>query len=90
MEQAAARLRIERDRASVRTQVRGVVVVTVTCMVGLLAFDRQLLAAYDGVAGQLALAAIGTCFLGGFALLARMSRPHRLEGFVLAMDEAAP
>ncbi|MBW3575882.1 MAG: winged helix DNA-binding domain-containing protein, partial [Actinobacteria bacterium] len=85
-EQAALRMRIDKDRASVRTQVRGVVLVTVVCMVGLAVSDRGLLDAYDTAEGQVVLAVIGSCFLAGFALLARLARPQRLEGFVLAED----
>jgi tight adherence protein B len=87
-EQAALRMRIDKDRASVRTQVRGVVAVTVASIVGLTVFDRGLLAAYDSAEGQVVLAVIGTCFLAGFALLARLARPPHLEGFVLAEGEA--
>ena len=86
-EQAALRMRIDRDRASTRTQVRGVVIVTVACIVGLMVFDRGLLAAYSTAEGQVVLALIGACFLGGFALLARMGRAPRLEGFTLALAE---
>ena len=83
-EQAALRLRVDKDRAPVRTQVRGVVVVTLACMALLVVTDRGLLAAYDTAEGQVVLAVIGSCFLAGFALLARLARPERLEGFVLA------
>ena len=83
-EQAQLRMRIDKDRASVRTQVRGVVVVTLACMVGLMAFDRDLLAAYDSAQGQVVLAVIGAWFLAAFALLARMGRTPRLESFTLA------
>ena len=85
-EQAALRMRVDKDRASVRTQVRGVVLVTVACMVGLTISDRGLLDAYDTAEGQVVLAVIGCCFLGAFALLARLARPQRLEGFVLAEE----
>jgi tight adherence protein B len=85
-EQAALRMRIDTDRASVRTQVRGVVLVTVLSMVGLTVSDRGLLDAYNSAEGQVVLAFIGSCFLGGFALLARLARPPRLEGFVLAEE----
>ncbi len=87
-EQAALRMRIDKDRASVRTQVKGVVLVTVVSLVGLTLSDRGLLDAYDSAEGQVVLAVIGSCFLAGFALLARLARPQRLEGFVLA--EEAP
>ncbi len=87
-EQAALRMRIDKDRASVRTQVKGVVLVTVVSLAGLTLSDRGLLDAYDSAEGQVVLAVIGSCFLAGFALLARLARPQRLEGFVLA--EEAP
>ena len=83
-ERVRMRMRIERDRASIRTQVRGVVLVTLICMGGMAAFNRGLLAAYDSATGQLALAVIGSCFLAGFALLARLARPQTSESFVLA------
>jgi hypothetical protein len=85
-EQAGLRMRIDKDRASVRTQVRGVVLVTLCSIVGLTVSDRGLLDAYDSAEGQVVLAVIGVCFLGGFALLARLARPQRLEGFVLAEE----
>jgi tight adherence protein B len=87
-EQAALRMRIDKDRASVRTQVRGVVAVTLACIVGLTVSDRGLLAAYDSAEGQVVLAVIGACFLTGFALLARLARPPHLAGFTLAAPEA--
>ena len=83
-ERVRMRMRIEKDRASVRTQVKGVVLVTLACMGGMAAFNRGMLAAYDTAAGQMALALIGAGFLGGFALLARLARPQRTETFVLA------
>jgi tight adherence protein B len=86
-EQAALRMRIDKDRASTRTQVRGVVIVTVVCVIGLMVFDKGLLAAYNSAGGQVALAGIGACFLGGFAMLARIGRAQRVEGFTLAAVE---
>lgn len=83
-EQAALRMRIDKDRANVRTQVRGVVIFTVVMMAGLTVWSPGLLAAYDSAEGQLVLAGVGAAFLGGFAMLARISRPQRLEGFTLA------
>ena len=84
-ERVRMRMRIERDRASIRTQVRGVVLVTLICMGGMAAFNRGLLAAYDSATGQLVLALIGASFLAGFALLARLARPQSTETFVLAV-----
>ncbi len=86
-EQAALRMRIDKDRAQVRTQVRGVVLVSVVSVVGLMVFNRDLLTAYETADGQLVLAVLGGCFLAAFALLARLGRPHRLDGFVLAEAE---
>ncbi len=86
-EQAALRMRIDKDRANTRTQVRGVVIAVVACVVGLMVFEKGLLAAYDNAEGQVVLAGIGACFLGGFAMLARMGRSERLEGFTLAAVE---
>lgn len=89
-EQAALRMRIDKDRAGTRTQVRGVVIAVVACAVGLMVFEKGLLGAYDSAGGQVVLAGIGACFLAGFALLARMARPEHLEGFTLAAVEERP
>lgn len=86
-EQAALRMRIDKDRASTRTQVRGVVLATIGMILFLTVFNKGLLAAYNSAEGQLVLAGIGTAFLAGFSLLARMSRPQRVEGFTLAAAE---
>ncbi len=86
-EQAALRMRIDKDRASTRTQVRGVVLATIGMVLFLMVFNKGLLAAYNSAEGQLVLAGIGTAFLAGFSLLARMSRPQRVEGFTLAVAE---
>jgi hypothetical protein len=86
-EQAALRMRIDKDRASTRTQVRGVVLATIGMILFLMVFNKGLLAAYNSAEGQLVLAGIGTAFLAGFSLLARMSRPQRVEGFTLAAAE---
>jgi len=83
-ERVRMRMRIERDRASIRTQARGVVLVTLVCMGGMVAFNRGLLTAYDSAAGQVVLAVIGASFLAGFGLLARLARPQATESFVLA------
>ena len=89
-EQAALRMRIDKDRSSTRTQVRGVVIATIAMILGLMVFNKGLLAAYDSADGQLVLAAIGAMFLAGFALLARISRPQRMEGFTLAAAQDQP
>jgi hypothetical protein len=86
-EQAAMRCRVEADRRPVRTQARLIMVTTLVCVLGLFAFDRPLVAAYDSPAGQGVLALVGGCFLGAFALLARMGRLERPAGFVLAEVE---
>ncbi len=89
-EQAKLRMRIDTERAGVLTQVRGVVLVTVACLFALAVFDDGLLAAYDSADGQVVLAVLGSCFLGGFALLARLTRPPRLEAFTLAGGDTRP
>lgn len=86
-ERVRMRIRIERDRSGIRTQVRGVVLVTLICMGGMAAFNRGLLAAYDSATGQLVLAVIGASFLTGFALLTRLARPQPVESFVLAVPK---
>lgn len=89
-EQASMRMRIDKDRAGTRTQVRGVVIVTVICVIGMMLFNQGLMAAYDTAEGQVVLAGIGACFLGGFAMLARIGRTQRIEGFTLAAAQDQP
>lgn len=83
-DQAAMRRRMDKEHAPIRTQARWVGVITVVCVVAVFVFDRGILAAYDSAAGQLVLGVIGACFLGVFAMLARMSRVPGPERFVAA------
>lgn len=76
------RLVVEADagRAKFRTSARLIVGTTAVITLGLYLLDRGYLASYDSVQGQLVLAVIGTIYLAGFWLLARLGRvenPHR-------------
>jgi Flp pilus assembly protein TadB len=70
---ASMRLRIDAGRARTRTSVR-IIIATTTAFAGLLVtFNRDYLAAYDTVAGQLVLAVVGGLFATGFLGLARIT-----------------
>lgn len=75
------RLRVEAGRARMRTTVRIVSGTTVVFAGMLVLFNRSFLSPYDSATGQLMLAVVGACFLGGFIWLAQMARsvaPARL------------
>jgi hypothetical protein len=73
-EHVAIRLRVEADRAGIRTSIRMVVAVTAALAAGLAVFDRPFLRPYDTLTGQLVLVVLGAGFTAAFVLLARMSR----------------
>lgn len=72
--QVAMRLRVEAGRARTRTGVRVIVGTTSLFAVGLVVLNRDYLAAYDTVEGQVVLAAVVALFALGFGWLDRMSR----------------
>ena len=88
-EQASMRLRIEAGRARSRTSVRIIVGTTVAFAVLLVLLNREYLAAYDSLTGQLVLLVIGAMFAAGFLYLAKIAavdEPTRL----LAGDAHTP
>lgn len=80
-EQAAMNNRIHIARARTRTTVRMIIGLTLSLGAALALLDRNFLAPYASVFGQLALFVIGALFAGGFAWLGRLSHlpePPRL------------
>lgn len=70
----AMRRRIAASRARVRTAARIVIAVTISLIVGLLAFSRVFLAPYGTAAGQFMLILIGACFGAAFWWLDKIAR----------------
>jgi len=85
-EQASMRMRIEAGRASTRTSVRVIVITTLSFAVGLMLLDRDYLAPYDSVSGQVMLLLVGCLFAAAFAWLARMARPGEPERFLTGLS----
>ncbi|MCF2531160.1 type II secretion system F family protein [Yinghuangia soli] len=85
--QVAARLKIDAERARVRTSVRVVIAVTLSMAVGLVLLNRPYLEPFDSAGGQVALALVGSLFAAAFAWMARIAR-LRGNVRVLAADRA--
>jgi len=67
------RERVEVGRARIRTSARIVVVTTVLTIVVLWVFAREILAAYDSLAGQLWMCVVAAVFVAGGAVLRHFS-----------------
>ncbi len=70
---AVMRLRVAAARAQTRSSVRTVVAVTVFMAGGLIVLNREFLAPYNTVTGQLVLLTVGLMFAGSFLLIHRLS-----------------
>ena len=73
-EQAAMRLRIERDRARVRTVARSATAAVLAWLVVLYAISGRFFAPYDSAGGQVVLGVIGAAFAAGLWGLSRLDR----------------
>ncbi|WP_210718495.1 type II secretion system F family protein [Amycolatopsis acididurans] len=81
-EQASMRMRVEAGRARTRTSVRVIVGTTLSFAVAVVLLNRGYLAAYDSLAGQLVLLAIGVLFGLGFTWLARIAAVREPDRFL--------
>lgn len=81
-DEAAMRLRIDATRARLRTTVAVTGAATVATALGLLAFDRSYLDAYDTAMGQAVLALVAGCWAASLWWLARMGRFVAPERFL--------
>ncbi len=82
--QATMRMRVEAGRSRTRTSVRVIVGTTATFAAAVVVLNRDYLAAFDGITGQLVLLMIGGLFAAGFAWLARIARIAEPERFLSA------
>jgi len=74
-DEVALRLRIETSRASIRSAVRTVLVVSVAFAVGLAVVARTYLAPFGSVQGQLILLIVGLLYGVGLTLMVSLARP---------------
>lgn len=80
-EDADMRLRVDANRARIRTSVRVIAAVTIAMVMALILFNRGYLQPFDSAGGQVVLAVVFAGFGGGLAWLNTMSRyqtPDRL------------
>lgn len=75
-EDVAMRQRVDASRAGVRSGVRTIVLFSVSFVVLLLIFASSYLAPYGSVTGQMMLALVGMCYVGGLGLMLRLVRPR--------------
>lgn len=68
------RLRVEAERARIRSDLQIIVLTVVGFMAVLLFVDRAYYAPYDSPTGQLVLAAVSAVFVTAFLLLLRLAR----------------
>ncbi|WP_432519460.1 type II secretion system F family protein [Kineococcus sp. SYSU DK006] len=89
-EELDVRRRIEAGRRSIRRSVR-IVLLLVLGVMGLLAvFNRDYVAPYSSVPGQLALLVVAGLFLLGLTWLRRLARVETHERFLAAAQRSAP
>jgi tight adherence protein B len=80
-DQAAMRMRVAAGRAAVRTNTRVIVCVTLGLAVVLMVFNREYMAPYDSITGQLILLTVGAMFALGFwwlTIIGRIAEPARV------------
>jgi Flp pilus assembly protein TadB len=89
-EQASMRQRIDASRARSRASVRMIVGTTCVFAAALILFNRDYLAAYDTLTGQLVLLGVGTAFAVGFAGLARLAAVDQPARFLAVESGRTP
>jgi Flp pilus assembly protein TadB len=89
-EELDMRRRIEASRKSIRRSVRIVLVIVLGMMGGLSVFNRQYVAPFDSLLGQLMLVIIAALFALGLLWLRSLSAPSKTERFLVFDDPAAP
>ncbi|MGW9205676.1 type II secretion system F family protein [Embleya sp. NPDC055664] len=80
-EQVVMRLKVDAERARVRTSVRVVMGVSLAMAAGLVLLNRGYLQPFDSAVGQFTLAIVGSLFgiaFGWMARIARLAKPRRL------------
>jgi Flp pilus assembly protein TadB len=88
-EEAAMRMRVEAERARIRSDLQIIVVTVIGFITVLLLADRAYYSPYDSPLGQLVLAGIAGIFAGAFALLLRLARGTRSQRLLPAVAEGS-
>ncbi len=83
-EELDMRRRIEASRKSIRRSVRIVLFIVLGVMGLLTAFNRQYVAPYDTLGGQLALLVVALLFLGGLLWLRNLATPAKVDRFLVS------
>jgi len=89
-EELDMRRRIEASRKSIRRSVRIVLVIVLGMMGGLSVFNRQYVAPFDSLLGQLVLVIIAALFALGLLWLRSLSAPSKTERFLVFDDPVVP
>jgi Flp pilus assembly protein TadB len=89
-EELDMRRRIEASRKSIRRSVRIVLVIVLGMMGGLSVFNRQYVAPFDSLLGQLILVIIAALFALGLLWLRSLSAPSKTERFLVIDDPVVP
>ncbi|MGI8753567.1 MAG: type II secretion system F family protein [Acidimicrobiales bacterium] len=85
---ADMRLRVDANRARIRTSVRVIAAVTIAMVTALVLFNASYLQPFNSAGGQLVLAAVFAGFAGGLAWLNVMSRYQAPDRFLAPREEA--
>ncbi|MFD0882980.1 type II secretion system F family protein [Streptosporangium algeriense] len=84
--QATMRLRVASARAQTRSSVRTIVIATVTMVGGLMLFNRDFLAPYEHIEGQIVLLGTGIVFAVSFLMLHRLSQVGEPPRILTTLD----
>ncbi|MDQ6782948.1 MAG: type II secretion system protein [Actinomycetota bacterium] len=79
---ADMRLRVDANRARIRTSVKVIAAVTIAMVSGLVLFNATYLRPFDSAGGQVVLAAVFAGFAGGLSWLSLMSRYQAPDRFL--------
>jgi Flp pilus assembly protein TadB len=83
-EELDMRRRIEASRKSIRRSVK-IVLTNVLGVLGLLSdFNKQYVAPYDSLGGQVALIVVAVLFLGGLLWLRKLATPDKIDRFLVS------
>jgi Flp pilus assembly protein TadB len=87
-EEASMLRRVHASRASARTGVNAIAVITIGMALGLAVFNNAFLQPYDSFIGQVMLLVVGAIFALSFWYLHRMVKPVRTQRFFINISES--
>src|SRR6476620_6129197 len=83
-EELDMRRRIEASRKSIRRSVKIVLTIVLGVMGLLSVFNKQYVAPYDSLGGQVALIVVAVLFLGGLLWLRKLATPAKIDRFLVS------